>query len=198
MSKYIIKDIHKSKHNLLLSSPPSSFSRVPSSHKPVPSGGFPHKPRTTPSFSDFLKTRLVRLVIRLVRLVRLVSLLIRLVRLLRLLRLVIRLVRLLRLLIRLVRLLRLLIRLAQIAFKSNALGILRPPSLLFSNSLHREISLFSQFFSHGLFNTVSFLAVPFSQFLFSQSLFRTVFSQSPFSPFFTVLYLTVSLLRCRC
>ena len=175
MSKYIIKDIHKSKHNLLLSSPPSSFSRVPSSHKPVPSGGFPHKPRTTPSFSDFLKTRLVRLVIRLVGLVRLV-----------------------RLLIRLVRLLRLLIRLAQMAFKSNALGILRPPSLLFSNSLHREISLFSQFFSHGLFNTVSFLAVPFSQFLFSQSLFRTAFSQSPFSPFFTVLYLTVSLLRCRC
>ena len=169
MSKYIIKDIHKSKHNLLLSSPPSSFSRVPSSHKPVPSGGFPHKPRTTPSFSDFLKIRLVRLVIRLVGLVRLV-----------------------------IRLLRLLIRLAQIAFKSNALGILRPPSLLFSNSLHREISLFSQFFSHGLFNTVSFLAVPFSQFLFSQSLFRTVFSQSPFSPFFTVLYLTVSLLRCRC
>ena len=165
VSKYIIKDIHKSKHNLLLSSPPSSFSRVPSSHKPVPLGGFPHKPRTTPSFSDFLKTRLVRLVIRLVGLVRLV---------------------------------RLLIRLAQMAFKSNALGILRPPSLLFSNSLHREISLFSQFFSHGLFNTVSFLAVPFSQFLFSQSLFRTVFSQSPFSPFFTVLYLTVSLLRCRC
>ena len=136
MSKYIIKDIHKSKHNLLLSSPPSSFSRVPSSHKPVPSGGFPHKPRTTPSFSDFLKIRLVRLVIRLVGLVRLV-------------RLLIRLVRLLRLLIRLVRLVRLLIRLAQMAFKSNALGILRPPSLLFSNSFHREISLFSVLFSRS-------------------------------------------------
>ena len=164
MSKYIIKDIHKSKHNLLLSSPPSSFSPVPSSHKPVPSGGSPHKPHTTPSFSDFLKRGFVEVI-------------------------------LLRLLIKLVSL---LIRLVQMALKSNALGILRPPSLLFSNSFHREISLFSQFFSHGLFNTVSFLAVPFSQFLFSQSLFRTVFSQSPFSPFFTVLYLTVSLLRCRC
>ena len=55
MSKYIIKYIHKRKHYLLLLSPPSSFSPLPSSHKPVPLGGFPHKPHTTPSFSDFLK-----------------------------------------------------------------------------------------------------------------------------------------------